>query len=125
MSKQSIDIPDGAVIKNIRRGRGNRSHIMYASLYSDSGELLISATLDYICGRLRGEPYPDHEAPPGVVEQLRMQLAACGVAAMQNTSEARTERIGPQSPYWSAAYGDVCAAVDREIALRERLDAAS
>lgn len=53
-------------------------------------------------------------------EQLRMQLAACGVAAMCNTREsAEKERIGRENPYWSASYADVCRAVDREMAWRE------
>lgn len=54
------------------------------------------------------------------IERLRMQLAACGVAAMCNTKESMgTQRIGKDNPYWCASYGDVCNAVDREIALRE------
>ena len=55
------------------------------------------------------------------VEQLRMQLAACGVAAMCNTPETVAQRITRDSPYWSASYGDVCAAVDREMLLRGKL----
>ena len=55
------------------------------------------------------------------VEQLRMQLAACGVAAMCNTPETVAQRITRDSPYWSASYGDVCAAVDREMLLRSQL----
>jgi predicted nucleic acid-binding Zn-ribbon protein len=54
------------------------------------------------------------------VEAERMRLVACGVAAMQNTPELVKERIGPEHPYYSASYGDVCRAVDREIALRQR-----
>lgn len=41
---------DGAVITNIRRGstaRG-RGHIVYANLVDRHGDVLISATLDYI-----------------------------------------------------------------------------
>ena len=55
------------------------------------------------------------------VERLRMQLAACGVAAMGNTPETAAQRITRDNPYWSASYGDVCAAVDREMLLRGKL----
>ena len=55
-------------------------------------------------------------------EQLRMQLAACGVAAMQNTEDSKAERLEPYSCGWSASYGDVCSAVDREIALRNQVE---
>lgn len=57
------------------------------------------------------------------LETLRLQLAACGVAAMCNTREsAKEQRITKDNPYWSASYQDVCNAVDREMALREKLD---
>jgi hypothetical protein len=41
---------DTAIIKNVHRGKKsqNREHFIYADLYSEDGELLISATLDYI-----------------------------------------------------------------------------
>lgn len=52
------------------------------------------------------------------LERERMRLAACGVAALENTPESAAQRIGRDNPYWSASYGDVCGAVDREIALR-------
>lgn len=52
----------------------------------------------------------------------RMKLAGCGLAAMQNTRETIKDRIGSDNPYYSASYSDVCKAVDREIALRERLE---
>jgi len=55
-------------------------------------------------------------------EQLRMQLAACGVAAMQNTEDSKAERLEPYSCGWSASYGDVCRAVDREVALRDQVE---
>ena len=55
-------------------------------------------------------------------EQLRMQLAACGVVAMENTEKSKSGRISRDNPYWSASYGDVCAAVDREISMRAKLD---
>ena len=55
------------------------------------------------------------------VEQLRVQLAGCGVAAMQNTGESVKNRAKPGDYGYSASYGDVCRAVDREIEYREML----
>ena len=57
------------------------------------------------------------------LERERLRLAACGVAAMSNTEDGRAKRIGKDNPCWSASYGDVCAAVDREMELRERVAA--
>lgn len=56
-------------------------------------------------------------------EVERMRLAACMTAALGNTRDAVEHRITRENPYWSAAYGDVCRAVDAEIALREERDA--
>ena len=56
------------------------------------------------------------------LEIEKMRLAACGVAAIQNTRITIKDRIKSDSPYWSASYSDVCRAVDREIALREKLE---
>ena len=55
------------------------------------------------------------------IEKLRIQLAACGVAAMQNTTESALNRITKDNPYWSVSYSDVCDAVDREIRNRKAL----
>lgn len=52
------------------------------------------------------------------VLRLQVQLAGCGVAAMQNTPDSAALRAKQGDYGWSASYGDVCAAVDREIALR-------
>lgn len=55
-----------------------------------------------------------------------IQLAGCAVAAAQNTEESIKQRIGPDNPYYSDSYAAVCAAIDREMALRrenERLKA--
>lgn len=53
------------------------------------------------------------------IERLQLQLAACGVAAMCNTQASKEEQhIERDNPYWSASYGDVCRAVDREMGLR-------
>ena len=55
---------------------------------------------------------------------LGLKLAACGIAAMQNTTNSMQERLRRDSPYYSASYSDVCRAVDREVSLREQLAAA-
>jgi len=57
------------------------------------------------------------------LDRERMRLAACGVAAMANTTTTVAQRIGPDHPYYSASYGDVCRAVDREMDLRAQLTA--
>ena len=54
----------------------------------------------------------------GELETERIRLAACGVAALANTFETVKQRIDKDNPYYSASYGDVCSAVDREIAYR-------
>lgn len=53
------------------------------------------------------------------LELERVRLAGCGVAATANTPASAATRIARGSPYWSASYGDVCAAVDREMKLRD------
>jgi len=55
------------------------------------------------------------------LETERMRNVACGVEAMANTPESAKERLPRDHAYWSASYGDVCAAVDREMALRQQL----
>lgn len=57
-----------------------------------------------------------------LLETERMRLVACGVAAMANTVEARGERLARDHPCYSASYGDVCNAVDREMTHRGQLD---
>ena len=57
------------------------------------------------------------------VEKLRMQLTACGVAALSNTAESiKTNRLPQEHPFYSASYGDVCRAVDREMELRAEVE---
>jgi len=56
------------------------------------------------------------------LETERIRLAGCGVAALQNTNKSKVERIAKDNPYWSASYGDVCNAVDREINAREQAE---
>jgi hypothetical protein len=54
---------------------------------------------------------------------LRMQLVACAVAALSNTFELiKLNRITKENPYWSGSYDLVCDTVDREIALRLKLE---
>lgn len=55
------------------------------------------------------------------IEQLRVQLAGCGVAAMQNTAESIKDRAVEGDYGYSASYSDVCKAVDREIRYRNAL----
>jgi len=64
----------------------------------------------------------DLAAKDAEIKILRMQLAGCGAAALANTHESAAHRLTRDNPYWSASYGDVCRAVDREIELREALD---
>ena len=56
------------------------------------------------------------------LEVERMRLAGCGVAAMANTEKTKADRLTKDNPYWSSSYGDVCAAVDREMKYRTSLE---
>lgn len=57
------------------------------------------------------------------LERAILRLAACGVAANCNTEAGiKAMRLAPDNEYWSASYGDVCRAVDREIALRGQVN---
>ena len=51
---------NNCTIKNIRRGKGARSTFVYADFYSESGVLLMNATLDRITetleDRMPGKP---------------------------------------------------------------------
>lgn len=60
----------------------------------------------------------------GELETERVRLAACGVVAMSNTPEAAAKNREMKEEYRSASLDDVIAAVDREMALREKLEAA-
>lgn len=55
------------------------------------------------------------------IEQLHVQLAGCGVAAMSNTREslARAKEVQPGAYGFSASYSDVLRCVEREIQERE------
>lgn len=55
-------------------------------------------------------------------ELLRMQLAACGVAALANTEEAQQELLKMNPQYDSSSLQLVKDAVKREIELRKKLE---
>ena len=60
------------------------------------------------------------------LEKARMTLVAVSVAATCNTRKsAEQQRLNKESPWWHPAVGDVHAAVDREIDLRDRLQKAN
>jgi hypothetical protein len=59
-----------------------------------------------------------------IQELHNMQLAGISTACFGNTVEGAALRIGRDNPYWTVAYGDACAAVDREIRERTRAEAA-
>ncbi len=56
------------------------------------------------------------------IEQLRVQLAGCGVAAMQNTPDSIKNRAVEGDYGYSASYADVCEAVNREMHYRDTLE---
>ena len=65
------------------------------------------------------------ESKPPNEETLRMALVAVSVVAGANTPHtAEHTRLPKDHPYWTVAHDDVCAAVDREMALRDSLRAA-
>lgn len=55
------------------------------------------------------------------LEVERMRLAACGVIAMSNTAESASKARQMRPEYWSASAEDCANAVDREMALQERI----
>ncbi len=55
------------------------------------------------------------------LETERMRLAACGVVALANTHESAKSAREMKPEYVSASLQDVIKAVDREMALRERV----
>lgn len=56
------------------------------------------------------------------LEQARVQLAGCGVAALGNTPDSAATRAKQGDYGWSDSYAEVCRAVDREIELRAQLE---
>lgn len=57
------------------------------------------------------------EVEKAVDEHFAMKFAAIMTASIQNTPKSIKDRIGPDNPYWTVAYGDVCTAIDREMKL--------
>ena len=57
-------------------------------------------------------------------ETYVMQLAAISTASLQNTENSRKSRLPRSNTYWTAAYSDVCDAVDREIRWRNACEKA-
>lgn len=53
----------GLIIKNIRRGHGDRSHLIYAELRDSEDRMLICATLDYITSEV-GRYFPIEKEIP-------------------------------------------------------------
>lgn len=64
----------------------------------------------------------DYDALAAKLETERMRLAGCGVAALADTPDSmKSQRLDPESPYWSASYGDVLRRVQECIDLRARI----
>ena len=62
------------------------------------------------------------KVPMDEIENLRMQLVACAVAANANTHECAAKMRDIHDDYKSASWQSVCDAVDREMALREQCE---
>lgn len=74
----------------------------------------------FICGQLRLEV----DRLKAELEQTRVQLAGCGVAALCNTRESMEMHIVGHDAYgYSASYQSVLDVVGREINLREMNEA--
>ncbi len=56
------------------------------------------------------------------IDLNNMRMAAVMTACTQNTWASQKDRIGRGHAYWTQCYGDVCAAIDREILLRQERD---
>lgn len=56
------------------------------------------------------------------VEKLRLQLSACGVAAMANTVNSSEKMRCVNPDFKSGSWQAVCEAVDREMGLRDQRD---
>ncbi len=114
-------VPEAPKVHHMKRGDGTvcgapreRGNSYYEWAYVDCPA----------CRTALGErsPVPDPTAALGdELERERMRLAACMSAALGNTPESVAQRLTPEHPYWSASYGDVCLAVDREMGLRATL----
>lgn len=117
--------------------------------YGGSEEQMADKTIGNILGELAGaaslcwtpKPTGEFDAPRAAgfvseaelaiaaliedkTEELRMQLVACGMAAVSNTDKSRAalERMIKESPLHlrTGSFNDVWDAVDREMKLRDR-----
>ena len=73
----------------------------------------IAAEADEEIARLRAE-----------LERERLRLAACGVVASSNTPESAKRARTMHPDYESASCSEVAEAVDREMAMRARIEVA-
>lgn len=98
-----------------------------ARIYAHGGDAQHYANLRIEIGEKRVSMSPEQWLNLGLeVETLRMQLAACGVAALCNTREsAEKQRLAADNPYRSASYNDVERLVESEMTLREKVAAAT
>jgi len=90
-------------------------------LASCPGRWVLASDHDRLVAELRAELAAKDARIADVEELSVMRLAACSTASLQNTATSRQERIARESPYWSAAYEDICRAVDREMGLRAEI----
>ena len=73
-------------------------------------------------GQLKREAQEKDAALAEERELRIMQLAAISTASIQNTETTIKDRIDPENPYYSMAYGDTCRAVDREMEHRAEIE---
>jgi len=64
----------------------------------------------------------EHEKLLAEVSTFTMKLAAISQASLGNTRQCQEQRLPSSHQFYSQAYKDTCAAVDREIEHREELD---
>ncbi len=87
-------------------------------------EMDAAAFVVYRDAALSAQPSPGGQVEDAV-EQLRVQLAGCGVVAMSNTRESLNEQMPDKGAYgWSESLQQVWESVLREIHQRERAEAA-
>ena len=95
--------------------------VKVGAAYSDSAQAIIDGLRGEV-GAQRVNTCEERDAAATECERLRMQLAACGVVALANTTESAGEARQMHPDYMSASCSDVAGAVDREIALRTERD---
>ena len=121
------DLPDGTICCVLRGGLGQGSTPAAYLL----GEGWIRCDRPQMMPVEEGDQWLDVTDIPAVpraqvqaeLEAERMRLAACSVAALSNTRESAKAAREIPDEYKSASWHDVCAAVDREMDLRESMDA--